>query len=67
MRNEVFIYLIYNPEARIQMEIKSKTGKDIRKYNKKEQEILFKMNVEFYVKKIDFSDDYYVKIYLEEV
>ena len=58
---------IYNPEARIQMEIKSKTGKDIRKYNKKEQEILFKRNVEFYVKKIDFSDDYYVKIYLEEV
>ena len=58
---------IYNPEARVQMKIKSKTGKDLRKYNKKEQEILFKRNVEFYVEKIDTSDDYYVKIYLEEV
>ncbi len=58
---------IYNPEARIQIVIKSKTGKDIRKYNKKEQEILFKKDVEFVVKKIDRSDDYYVKIYLEEV
>ena len=58
---------IYNPEARVQMEIKSKTGKDFRKYNKDEQEILFKRNIEFYVEKIDTSDDYYVKIYLEEV
>lgn len=57
----------YNPEARVQMDIKSKTGKDFRKYNKEEQEILFKRNVEFYVKKIDTSDEYYVKIYLEEV
>lgn len=57
----------YNPEARVQMEIKSKTGKDLRKYNKEEQEVLFKRNVEFYVEKIDTSDDYYVKIYLEEV
>ncbi len=58
---------IYNPEARVQMLIESKTGKDLRKYNKDEQEILFKRNVEFYVEKIDTSDDYYVKIYLEEV
>ena len=57
----------YNPEARVQMKIKSKTGKDLRKYNKEEQEILFKRNVEFYVEKIDTSDEYYVKIYLEEV
>lgn len=57
----------YNPEARVQMEIKSKTGKDLRKYNKEEQEVLFKRNVEFYIEKIDTSDDYYVKIYLEEV
>jgi hypothetical protein len=57
----------YNPEARVQMDIKSKTGKDLRKYNKEEQEILFKRNVEFYVEKIDTSDEYYVKIYLEEV
>ncbi len=57
----------YNPEARVQMKIKSKTGKDLRKYNKEEQEILFKRNVEFYIEKIDTSDEYYVKIYLEEV
>ena len=58
---------IYNPEARVQIRIESITGKDLRKYNKKEQEILFKKNVEFAVKKIDTSDKYYVKIFLEEV
>lgn len=58
---------IYNPEARVQMIIKSKTGKDIRKYNKEEQEILFNRNVDFLVEKIDVSDEYYVKIYLKEV
>ncbi len=58
---------IYNPEARVQMEIISKTGKDIRKYNKAEQEILFKRDVRFFVRKIDTADDYFVKIYLEEV
>ncbi|MEI3507810.1 MAG: hypothetical protein V8R01_01550 [Bacilli bacterium] len=58
---------IYNPEARVQMTIKSKTGKDIRKYNEKEQEILFKRDVNFLVEKVDTSDDYYVKIYLKEV
>lgn len=57
----------YNPEARVQMRIKSKTGKDLRKYNSAEQEILFKKNVEFVVEKIDTSDEYYVKIYLKEV
>ena len=58
---------IYNPEARVQMIIKSKTGKDIRKYNKEEQEILFNRNIDFLVEKIDVSDEYYVKIYLKEV
>ena len=37
----------YNPEVRVQMYIKSKTGKDIRKYNELEQEVLFKRNVKF--------------------
>lgn len=58
---------IYNPEARVLITIKSRTGKDIRKYNKGEQEILFKRNVEFLVEKVDTSDEYYVKIYLKEV
>ena len=57
----------YNPEARVQIKIISKTGKDMRKYNELEQEILFKRNVKFLVQKIDTTDDYYVKIYLEEV
>ncbi len=57
----------YNPEARVQMKIISETGKDIRKYNELEQEILFKRNIEFKVTKIDTTDDYYVKIYLKEV
>ncbi len=57
----------YNPEARVQIYIKSKTGKDLRKYNELEQEILFKRNTEFYVKKIDTSDEFFVKIFLEEV
>lgn len=56
----------YNPEARVQMYITSKTGKDIRKYNELEKEILFKREVSFRVKKIDTSDDYYVKIWLDE-
>ena len=57
----------YNPEARVQIYIKSKTGKDLRKYNELEQEILFKRNVEFKVTKIDTTGNYYVKIYLKEV
>lgn len=58
---------IYNPDARVQMAIKSKNGRDISKYNKEEQEILFKRNSEFNVIKVDTSDDFYVRIELEEV
>lgn len=58
---------IYNPDARVQMMIKSKNGRDISKYNKEEQEILFKRNSKFNVIKIDTSDEFYVRINLEEV
>lgn len=58
---------IYNPEARVQMVIKSKRGKDISAFNEAEQEVLFSRNSEFNVVKIDKSDDFYVKIELEEV
>lgn len=58
---------IYNPDARVQMAIKSKNGRDISKYNKEEQEILFKRNSKFNVIKVDTSDDFYVRIELEEV
>ncbi len=57
---------IYNPEARVQMKIKSKTGKNITKYNEAEQEILFRRNTKFKVIKIDTTDDYFIKIYMEE-
>ena len=58
---------IYNPDARVQMAIKSKNGRDISKYNKEEQEILFKRNSKFNVIKVDTNDDFYVRIELEEV
>lgn len=58
---------IYNPEARVQMFIKSKNGKNIISYNKSEQEILFKRNSRFLVTDVDTTDAFYVKIKLEEV
>lgn len=58
---------IYNPEARVQMSIKSKKGKNLLKYNESEKEILFKRNSKFQVIQVDTSDAFYVKIDLEEV
>lgn len=57
----------YNPEARIQMFINSKTGKDLRKFNNEEQEILFKRNTKFNVLKVDDTDNFFIKIYMEEL
>ena len=37
----------YNDMSNIELHIKSKNGRDIRKFNKEEQEILFKRNTEF--------------------
>lgn len=58
---------IYNPDARVQMVIKSKNGRDISIYNEEEQEILFARNSRFKVKNVDTSDEFYVRIELEEV
>lgn len=58
---------IYNPEARVQMIIKCKNGKDISTFNESEQEVLFARNSKFNVIRVDRSDNFYVKIYLEEV
>jgi hypothetical protein len=58
---------VYNPDARVQITIKSKNGRDITKYNNDEQEILFIRNSKFKVLKVDNSDDFYVRIDIEEV
>lgn len=57
----------YNPEARVQMYIKSKTGKNIIKYNEEEQEILFKRGSCFKIISVNKEDDFYVIITAEEV
>ena len=56
----------YNELSNIELHIKSKTGKDIRKLNKEEQEILFKRNTTFKVIKTEkIGNEYH--IYMEEV
>ena len=56
----------YNELSNIELHIKSKTGKDIRKFNKEEQEILFKRNTTFKVIKTEkIGKEYH--IYMEEV
>lgn len=54
----------YNPEANIQMFIKSKTGKDISKYNVREQEVLFRRNTKFKTIIVE-RDGFYANIYLK--
>lgn len=58
---------IYNPKARVQLYIRSNSGKDITKYNKKEKEILFKRKSNFLVLDIDKKEDYFINIYMEEI
>ena len=58
---------IYNPDSRVQITIRSKNGRDISDYNPDEQEVLFIRNSQFKVLKVDTSDDFYVRIILEEV
>lgn len=56
----------YNELSNIELHIKSKTGKDIRKFNKEEQEILFKRNTTFKVIKTEkIGNEYH--IYMEEI
>lgn len=49
---------MYNPDARVQINIKSKNGKNLLEFNEEEQEILFKRNSNFKVKNIDTRDDF---------
>lgn len=54
----------YNNMSNIELHIKSKNGRDIRKFNKEEQEILFKRNTEFkiiQVKEINNIHHIYMK------
>ena len=44
---------VYDPTADIQMIIQSKRGRDMRKYNPMEQEILFRRGTMFFVEKLE--------------
>lgn len=56
----------YNNFSNVELLIKSINGKDIRKYNKEEQEILFKRNTKFKViRKEKIKDIYYIQ--MEEI
>lgn len=57
--------LVYNEDAQVQIHILSKHGKDIRKYNQRENEILFKRDAKFYVKNMQKNDNVW-SIWLEE-
>lgn len=56
----------YNDESNIELHIKSKRGKDIRKFNKEEQEILFKRNTKFQVINSKIINNIY-HIFMEEI
>lgn len=56
----------YNDESNMELHIKSKTGRDIRKFNKNEQEILFKRNTIFKVSKVKKISEVY-HIIMEEI
>ena len=56
---------VYNDNADIRIHIFSKHGKDIRKFNEKEQEILFHRNSAFLVKDVKYDNKRFI-IYLEE-
>ena len=56
----------YNDDSNIELHIKSKNGKDIRKFNKEEQEILFKRNTKFQVINSKIINNIY-HIFMEEI
>lgn len=56
----------YNEVSNVELYINSKNGRDIRKYNAEEQEILFKRNSKFTVQEIEKIKDTYC-ILLEEL
>lgn len=56
----------YNDDSNVELHIKSKNGKDIRKFNKEEQEILFKRNTKFRVINSKIINNIY-HIFMEEI
>lgn len=56
----------YNELSNVELYIKSKSGRDIRKYNKEEQEVLFKRNTSFKIEAIEKIDNIY-HIIMEEI
>ena len=56
----------YNDDSNIELHIKSKSGRDIRKFNKEEQEILFKRNTKFQVISLKIINNIY-HIFMEEI
>lgn len=56
----------YNDMSNIELHIKSKNGRDIRKLNKEEQEILFRRSTEFQVIRLEMINNIY-HIFMEEI
>ena len=56
----------YNDKSNVELHIKSKNGRDIRQFNKEEQEILFKRNTAFKINKVKKINEVY-HIVMEEV
>ncbi len=56
----------YNELSNIELHIKSKNGRDIRRFNKEEQEILFERDSEFQVIKTEKVNNIY-HIFMEEI
>lgn len=56
----------YNDLSNVELHIKSKNGRDIRKFNKEEQEILFKRNSKFQIINLKAIDNIY-HIFMEEI
>lgn len=53
----------YNKNSNVELYIKSKTGRDIRQFNKDEQEILFKRNSRFQVINVEETERvYYIRL-----
>ena len=55
----------YNPNANVRIYVNSKSGKDIRKYNQEESEILYKSNTKFKTKNIIKKDGIYYILWEE--
>ncbi len=56
----------YNELSNVELHIKSRSGRDVRKFNKEEQEILFKRNTKFKIEAIEKINNVY-HIAMEEI